>query len=185
MIENAVSSVFNKNVVLTSAEETSIRVTDEEIDLKLPASASELKKNVTNVSCVETNVSAIKEFRCQWRCLNCRRDIDWNSPNEGLYAVSGSSDDGEIALLTCPFCSTISKASVTKVKNECKILLSTNNQWFTAGTGVSIFFISLTACQECARLSLLSADQCIRQFCFFDKLSIFTCITVSVYRFPG
>ncbi len=60
VIENAISSVFNKNIVLTSAKETSIRVMDKEMDLKLPASASELKKNAATVSCVKTNVSAMK-----------------------------------------------------------------------------------------------------------------------------
>ena len=137
VIENAVSSTFNKNVVLTTAEETSITISSEEIQFEV--ATEPLKKN-SKVTSLETNIAGVKDFRCQWRCVNCRRDVDWVVPQAAPinYASTSSAEHAELGFVTCPTCSTYSQATPNKLKNDCKLLLSSNNQWFVVGTTVSL-----------------------------------------------
>ena len=139
VIENAVSSTFSGNVVISTAEETTINATNDEMNLEMSSenAASPCKKS--KISCIETSVSAVKDFKCECRCVNCRRDIDWLASSTGGTA-SCSSGDEDLGFVKCPGCNTILRADAGKIRNECKLLLSYNNAWFLASSGVSFLF---------------------------------------------
>lgn len=139
-IENAVTSSFNNTVTLSAAGETTISVSNKTTDIDLPASVASPSKNST-VTCIETTVSAFKDFKCQYRCINCHGDVD------GKHSTVAN--DGTV-IVRCPTCPTTFLQECAKIKNECQIMLSSNHQWFTAGTGVSLisysFIMNHTMC---------------------------------------
>lgn len=133
-VENAVTTTFNNNVLVTTGGETKISVVNEEMKVGIPTGGSPSKKH-RSVTCAETNILGIKNFTCKYRCINCRKDIDW--------VGSSTSSSGNV-IIKCPTCSTVFMGQITKVKNECQLMLSYNHNWFTASTGVSILIFILT-----------------------------------------
>ena len=128
-IENAVTSSFNKIVTLTTTGETTIRVSNKSNEIVLPASVASPSKKSSTITSIETTVSAFKDFKCQYRCINCHSDVD------GKHSTVAN--DGTV-IVNCPSCPTTFLQECAKIKNECQIMLSSNHQWFAAGTGVSV-----------------------------------------------
>ena len=119
-LDNMVASKFNGQLNLTTTFESCISLLEEEIKVAKSAKRSLSKCNVISV---DTSVLAIKELMCTYSCLACR---------EALH-VSNSAH-----LVTCPKCSCSFLKSRLTPNHKCMILLSKNNQWFTANSKVSI-----------------------------------------------
>lgn len=114
-IENAVTSTFNNRIMVSTSAETRITVIDEEIHVEVPTCLASPSKKQCPVISVDTNVLAYKNFRCQYRCINCRKNIDWVDPN---IDVSNAS-----VVLECPHCSATFMECVAKVENECELMV--------------------------------------------------------------
>ncbi|CAB3991529.1 Hypothetical predicted protein [Paramuricea clavata] len=114
-------------VTLSATGETMISVSEKTTDIDLPASVGSPSKKNSTVTCIETTVSAFKDFKCQYRCINCHGDV------HGKHSTVAS--DGTV-IVSCPTCPTTFLQECAKIKNECQIMLSSNQQWFTAGTGL-------------------------------------------------
>jgi hypothetical protein len=127
-IQNAVTSIFNSKVNITSTSETIIKVVQELITVT--TKKADVPKN-TSITSLETTILATREFRTFLNCINCRCDIEHNAET---FAES---------LITCTNCTTAFLYQSSKLRSECTVLLSASNQWFKAKTGVSrIYSIS-------------------------------------------
>jgi hypothetical protein len=120
-LENIVVSKFNGKLNLTTAFESSITILDEEMTVARPTKRPLPKSNIISM---EASVRAIKEFISTFSCMACRKQID-------LADVQGIG-----GLISCPTCSCTFLKSALPPAQKCLILLSDNNQWFTAHTKV-------------------------------------------------
>ncbi|CAB4035103.1 Hypothetical predicted protein, partial [Paramuricea clavata] len=120
-LENIVVSKFNGKLNLTTAFESSITILDEEMTVARPTKRPLSKSNIISM---EASVRAIKEFISTFSCMSCRKQID-------LADVQGIG-----GFISCPTCSCTFLKSALPPAQKCLILLSDNNEWFTAHTKV-------------------------------------------------
>jgi len=131
-LENMLTSKYRDVRQLNSGPESIFTVIDEEITPLIPPCASSAKRPSTCTQTISTTITAIKEFTCSIKCINCKNTIKVNQ------TISSPTDN---TLLTCESCST--SFLPTKFTNDCKILLAENNQWFSCSSGVSKCTIDL------------------------------------------
>ena len=120
-LENGVTTTFNNNIMLTTAFESTITKVGK--DINVPAGGRQPGRKRSLISSVESDVLAIKDFKAVYKCFCCKGEID----------CSGGSQ----LLITCRTCGTVFLSSSASISNECKVLLSYNQQWFFANSAVS------------------------------------------------
>ena len=118
---NDVTTTFNNNIMLTTAFESTITKVGK--DINVPAGGRQPGRKRSLISSVESDVLAIKDFKAVYKCFCCKGEID----------CSGGSQ----LLITCCTCGTVFLSSSASIINECKVLLSYNQQWFFANSAVS------------------------------------------------
>ena len=115
-LDNAVVSRFSGVLNLTTAFETSITVLEEEM-AAVTKSAKRLQPS-SNVVSMDTSILAVKEWVVTYSCMSCRKPINV--------------DDNNNALIMCNVCSCMFLKDTVPASQKCMVLLSCNNQWFTA-----------------------------------------------------
>ena len=121
--ENAVTSKFKEVLQVTTRAETILNVITEDIG-EIAATSSPIKRSY--VTTIQTKINALKEFKPTTRCINCKKNITVTS-------------DMIDTLVMCD-CSAQFVPQPSKISNECQLLLSDTNQWFTASKGVSLSY---------------------------------------------
>ena len=120
-LENGVTTTFNNNIMLATAFESTITKVGK--DINVPAGGRQPGRKRSLISSVESDVLAIKDFKAVYKCFCCKGEIDCSS--------------GSQLLITCRTCGTVFLSSSASISNECKVLLSYNQQWFFANSAVS------------------------------------------------
>lgn len=125
LIENAVTTTFNNQLMLSTAFETTFLKIEESISVPPTGRRATRKRGL--ISTYEARVLGVKEFKAIYKCISCKGEIDHTPGNSGA----------EI-LLCCPACTTVFLVSPAAVFNKCSVLLSHDHEWYSANSGVSV-----------------------------------------------
>ena len=104
-LENVVTTLFNNQIMLTTASESVIEKVD--MDINIPATAKLPSRKRSLISSLESSVLAIKGFKAVYRCFSCKGEIDCKAAGKGNSGL----------LITCPTCSTVFLASSSSLSN--------------------------------------------------------------------